>query len=270
MEAKKLTLEQIQALRSNAEKERATHAEVLSRLKLVTILPDLQLATLKSSYERKRFDEIMALLKAYTPASKQYELSSEVQVFIYEHKDLKEARNYMLQNCYPGCELAKRIIDDRLPPFIPVKKDDPNTSYIYPKFCSDAEVYMVEETLKACQKADKLTDELKFLDTYTTRYGLAAAADTALMDFLFVSTGRDSVLDTLESFVMTFIGRHGSLSVAAQLRLIQSGCHNAIMHYIMYSSYGIQDAEVVDALLERANPEEVKAYFNRWGRQWSV
>ena len=267
MEARKLTLEEIQALRSSAEKERATHAEVMARLRLVTLSPELQLATLKSSYERKRFDEIMALLRAFSSGNKLYELSSLVELFIYEHKDLKEAKDYMLQNCYLGYEVAKRVIDDKLPPFIPVKKDDPDAGYIYPKFCSDAEVYMVEETLKACQKADKLTDELKFLDTYTTRYGLAVAADTALIDFLFVSTGRDSVLDTLESFVLTFIGRHGSLSVAAQLRLIQSGCHNAIMHYIKYSSYGIQDAEVVDALLERADPEEVKAYFTRWGRQ---
>ena len=272
MEAKKLTLEQIQALRSNAEKERATHAEVLSRLKLVTISPDLQLATLKSSYDRKRMDEIMALLRAYSSGNKQYELAPEVQVFIYEHKDLNRARNYMLQNNHLTYEVEKRIFDDKLTPFIPVKIDDEDEikEYIYPKFCNDAEVYMVEETLKACEKADKLSDELKFLDIYTTKYPLSDSADTALMDFLFVSTGRDSTLDTLESFVMTYIGRHDKLSTAAQLRLIQSGCKKVIMHYITNSLCGIVDPEVADALLERADAEEVTAYFYRWGRQWSV
>lgn len=276
MEAKKLTLEQIQALRSNAEKERATHAEVLARLKLVTISPELQFATLKSSYERKRFDEIMALLKAYTPASKQYELSSEVQVFIYEHKDLSEARDYMLQNFLQNkhsgldYDVEKRIIDDKLPPFIPVKVGGNIEGYIYPKFGKNAEVYMVKETLKACEKADKITDELKFLDTYTMKHPLCDAADTALMDFLFVFTGRDSKLYTLESFVMTYIGRVDRLSRDAQLRLIQSGNHNAIMHCIALSFGGIKDKKVVDALLERADAEEVTAYFKRWAREWSV
>lgn len=266
MHNNKLTPEEIQALRENAEKERATHAEVMANIRRVIMSPDLQMSTIKSSYERNREDEILALLRNHVPSNKQYELSTEVKLFIYDDShNLKEAKAFLLQKNLLGYELEKRIFDDKLQPFY--KKDSSQyTQLVYPKFCPNAEVYMVEKTLEACKKADKLNGELDFLLEYIETYPLSPSGETALMDFLYVNTGRDSVLDTLESTVITYMGHHDCITPAAQLRIIQSGNHKVIMHCILHTVHGIQDPEVLDALLERAEPEEVKAYFARWAR----
>ena len=264
MEQKKLTPEKIQALRVSAEKERDAHAEVVKNLKAVTMSPTLQMTTLMSSYNRKRKDEVTALLLNYISGDKRYELATEVMQFIYDHEEeLPEAKRFMLQNNHLTFELEKRIFDDKLDPFF----TDDEGHVTYPKFSLTAEVYMVKETLKACQKADRLSDELNFLNKYTERYALTDSAELELTDFLFVSTGRDSVLDTLQSFVLGYLVRYQSIAAPAQLRIIQSGNHEVILYYITHSSKLIDDAEVLKALMDRADAEEVTAYYNRWAKE---
>ena len=268
MNQKKLSPEEIQELRRNAENERATHAEVMKNIRATIMSPQLQMTTLMSSYNRKRYDEILALLEAHADSNKLYELSSEVKIFIYEHSKqpndpLSKAKKFMLEHNRLGYELEKRLFDDKVPPFFTTNSG----RMTYPKFCADAEVYMVKETLKACQKSDKLTDELHFLDTYTQEHVLTAAAEVALMDFLFVTAGRDSVIDTLQSFVLTYIGRHQDLVQPAWLKAIKAGNHEVIMNLIAFTTQLTEDSTVVAALMERADAEEVTAYYNRWGRE---
>jgi len=263
MNRKKLSPEEIQELRCNAEKERATHAEVMKNIHAVTMSPQLQMTTLMSSYNRHRNDEIMALLQVHTLGNRQYELATEVMKFIYDHgQELSKAKDFMLKNNHLVYEIEKRIFDDKLTPFITTA----GGKVIYPKFSADAEVYMVKETLKACRKADKLTDELNFLDIYTQEHTLTAAGEIALMEFLLETHGRDSVLDTLCSFVMTYIGRHQNIVQPAWLSAIKSGNHDVIMHLITQTSTLTEDCAVVEALLERADEQEVTAYYNRWSR----
>lgn len=264
MERKKLLPEEIQALRASAEKERAKHAEIMKNFKAVTLSPQLQMTILMSSYERGRKDEIKALLEFHTSGNRQYELSSEVMMFIYEHGDeLSEEKDFMLKNNHLGYEVSKRIFDDKLPPFITT----PQGVTVYPKFCPYAEVYMVEETLKACQKADKLSDELKFLTDYTHGYVLSDQAELALTDFLFVSTGRNSVLDTLRAFVLGYLVHYQNIATDALLRIFQSDDHEIIQYYIAHSTKLISEKKVLDALFARADAEEVKTYYNRWAKE---
>lgn len=264
MNRKKLSPEEIQALRANAEKERAEHAEVMKNLRAVTMSPTLQMTTLMSSYNRHRKDEIMAMLTAFASGDKRYELCSEVKSFIYSHgEELSEAKSYMLQNMHLGYTLEKLIFDDKVQPFVTTNSG----KLIYPKFCADAEVYMVNETLNACQKAFKLTGELHFLDTYTQEHALCNNGEEALMEFLFVTTGLDSVLDALSGFVLTYISRHPSITPEACLRAIKSGNHEVIMQLIKLTSTLTENSLVADALLKRADEEEVTAYFNRWARE---
>jgi len=266
MNNEKLTPEEIQVLRANAEKERAIHQDIMSKLRLVTMSPELQMSIWKSAYERKRNDEIMSLLQTYNRGDRRYELAPEVKLLVYEHgNELTEAKAYLLENLYLGYEIEKRVYDDKLPPFIK-RGEGEHARLTYPKFCNDAEVYMVEETLKACQKADKLTDELKFLLSYIETNHLSNKAEVALMGFLFASTGRDSVLDSLESVVMTYIGHQEQVATQAEVRMIQSGCHRVIMHYITHSQFGIRSDESIEALLNRANREEVTAHFDCYAR----
>ena len=261
---RKLTPEEIQALRLDAEKERAAHAEVKKNLKAVTMSSQLQMSTLLSSYQRGRKDEILALLQTHATGNRQYELSSEVMLFIYEHgKELPEAKEYMLQNNHLVYEVEKRIFDDKLPPFITTRKGD----VLYPKFCLNAEVYMVEQTLQACQKANKLSNELKFLTDYTAQHPLSTAAEFALTNFLFVNTGRDSVIDALRAFVLGYLVQYQHIADDALLRIIKSGAHEIILYYITHSTKIIETPEVINALLERADAEEVTAYYNRWARE---
>lgn len=264
MERKKLTPEEIQALRVNAEKERAAHAEVMKNIKATVMSSELQMSTLMSSYKRNRQDEIKTLLETYSDKYKKYELADEVKLFVYEHGDeFSEIRLFMLTHNHLGFALEKRIFDDKWAPF---KKLEDNT-ISYPKFCPEAEVYIVKETMKNCQKADKLSDELDFLTTYNKSHTLSVPAEVALTDFLFVTNGRDSVLDALESFVLDYLGRHQGITEEAQVRLIQSGNHRVIMYYITHSLVPISAPKVLDALMDRADAEEVTAYFNRWAKE---
>lgn len=264
MEQRKLSLEEIQALHANAEKERAKHAEIMKNFKAVTLSPQLQMTILMSSYERGRKDEIKALLEFHMSGNRQYELSSEVMMFIYEHGDeLSEEKDFMLKNNHLGYEVSKRIFDDKLPPFITT----PQGETVYPKFCPYAEVYMVEETLKACQKADKLSDELKFLTDYTHGYVLADVAEVALTNFLFVSSACDDVIKCLRSFVLDYLVCHRHIADDALLRIIKAGDHEIILYYITHSTLIISDSKVLNALKERADAEEITAYYNRWARE---
>lgn len=265
MNSKKLSPEEIQALRVNAEKERATHASVMTNLSHVILSPTLQMTTLMSSYERHRIDEIMVLLDTYAiGGKKQYEMATEVMQFIYDHGDeLPEVKTYMLQNNHLVYEIEKRIFDDKLAPFF----KDENGIITYPKFSPNAEVYMVTETLKACQKANRLTNELNFLNFYISKHELSSLAEVALTEFLFASHGRDSVLDSLQTFILGYLDHYGNVCRAAQLRIIQSGNHDVILYYIRHAQPLINAQEVIDALMERADEEEVVAYYNRWAKE---
>lgn len=264
MVQKKLLPEEIQALRVNAEKERAAHAEVMTNLRAVTMSPKLQMTTLMSSYNRQRDDEIMALLEAHAEKEKRYDLAPEVMLFIYEHGDeLSEAKNFMLANNHLVYELEKRVFDDKLPPFFTDEKD----IVTYPVFSNSGEVYMVKETLKACLKADKISDELVFLTDYTEKHKLSDAAEVALTDFLFVTNGRDSVLDTLRSFVLGYLVHYQDIAADALLRIIQADDHELIQYYVAHSTKLISDEKVLDALFDRADAEEVTTYYNRWAKE---
>lgn len=264
MVQKKLLPEEIQALRANAEKERAKHAEIMKNFKAVTLSPQLQMTILMSSYERGRKDEIKALLEFHTSGNRQYELSSEVMMFIYEHGDeLSEEKDFMLKNNHLGYEVSKRIFDDKLPPFFTDEKD----IVTYPVFSNSGEVYMVKETLKACLKADKISDELVFLTDYTEKHKLSDAAEVALTDFLFVTNGRDSVLDTLRSFVLGYLVHYQDIAADALLRIIKTDDHELIQYYVAHSTKLISDKKVLDALFERADAEEVTTYYNRWAKE---
>lgn len=263
MERKKLTPEEIQVLRADAEKERAAHRQVISNLSLTTMSSTLQMMTVVSSYERMRESEVLLFLAKFAKVTLRYELSDAVKMFIYERGDeFPKAKAYMLQHNHLGYLLEKRIIDDNLSPFYKNAHD----KMVYPKFADSSERYLVERTLNACQRANKLSDELRFLTAYTSDNKLCHCAETSLMDFLTVTTVRDSVIDTLESFVLSYIGCHEDLAPDAQLRMIKSGNHKVIMYYITHSKLGIDNA-VVDALLERADAEEVTAYFKRYAKQ---
>lgn len=264
MNQKKLTPEEIQELRINAEKERETHAEVMKNIRATVMSPKLQMNTLMSSYNRHRRDEIMALLKAYIPKDKRYELSDEVKLFIYNHgAEFSEIRLYMMVNNHLGFTLEKCIFDDSWSPF--KKMEDGKLSY--PRFSPEAEVYIVKETMKRCLNALKLTDELSFLTEYTNRYKLSVPAEIALTDFLFATNGRDSVLDALASFVLGYLVAHQDITEEAQLRIIKSGNHEVIMYYITHSLKLLSAPDVLKALMDRADAEEVIAYYDRWARE---
>lgn len=264
MVAKKLTPQEIEVLRDNAEKERTAHTVVLGNLRLVTMSSALQMTTVTSSYERKREDEVLAFLEKFTPENTRNELVDAVKMFIYEHgNEMPNAKWYMLRHNHLGYIIEKRIIDDNLSPFY----QNEHNNMVFPKFVSSSESYLVKKTLEACQRANKLTDELRFLTEYTKDNRLEHCPETTLMDFLFVTTGRDSVIDALKSFVLTYIGIHEELAPDAQLQMIKSGCHEVIMHYILHSKKGICDKAVEKALLERADAEEVTAYFQRYAMQ---
>jgi len=264
MNQKKLTPEEIQELRLNAEKERATHAEVMKNIKATVMSPTLQMTTLMSSYNRHRKDEIEAFLKAYTQKDKKYELSDEVKLFIYEHgEEFSKIRLFMMTHNHLGFALEKRIFDDKWSPF--KKLEDGMLSY--PRFCPEAEVYIVKETMKNCLKANKLTNELQFLTTYTNRYALSVPAEIALTDYLFATNGRDSVLDALASVVLGYLVQHQAMTEEALLRIIKSGNHEVIMYYITHSLKLISAPKVLEALMDRADAEEVTAYYDRWARE---
>lgn len=262
--SRKLTPEQIQEIRVMAEKKREAHRQVMAHLSLITMSPQLQMTTLMSSYKRGREDEILKLLEVHTTGSRRYELASEVMLFVYTHKDeLPEAFSFMLQNNRLIHELETRIFDDKVPPFF----TDENGNKRYPKFSKFAEGYMVKKTLEACEKADKLTDELDFLSEYTKDNPLSDVAQVKLIDYLFVTTGRDSVLDALQRFVLRYLERYKDICYTAQIRLIQSGNHELIMYYITHSIILIFDCEVIVTLIDRADEEEITAYYNRYARE---
>ena len=264
MNQKKLTPEEIQELRLNAEKERITHAEVMKIINVTVMSPTLQMTTLMSSYNRHRKDEIMAFLKVYTKKAKRYELSDEVELFIYEHGDeLPDIRLFMISNNHLCFTLGKRIFDEKLAPF----KKRKNGKLTYPRFTPQTEVYIVKETMNNCLKANKLTDELQFLTTYTNRYKLSVPAEIALTDFLFATNGRDSVLDALASVVLGYLVQHQAMTEEALLRIIKSGNHEVIMFYITHSWKLISAPKVLEALMDRADAEEVTAYYDRWARE---
>ena len=263
MNRKKLSPEEIRVLRSNAEKERTTHAEVMKNIKAVTMSPQLQMTTLLSSYERGRKDEILALLQAHTTENRKYELSAEVKLFIYKHGDeLQNEKKFMLKNNHLGYEIEKLLFDDKYSPFFLIAG-----RYIgYPKFCANSEVYMVKESLKECLKVDRLTNELHFLDEYTMYIALSSAGEIALMEFLSATHGRDSTLDALCNFVKNYIVRHRNINPMAWLKAIQYGNHDVIMHLIRYATL-TDDVSVVNALIERADEEEITSYFSRWAKE---
>ena len=263
--SRKLTPEEIQEISIAAKRKVAAHSQVLANLTLVILSPQLQMTTLMSSYERGREDEILRLLEIHTTGTRRFELASEVMLFIYNHRnELPEAYRFMLQNNRLFYELETRIFDDKIPPFF----TDENGNKGYPKFDKKAEVYMVSKTMTACEKADKLSDELDFLSEYTRNNQLSDVAEVRLMDFLFVTAGRDSVPDTLQKFVLDYLKHYRSICYTAQKRLIQSGNHELIMYYIKNSREVIFDREVIEALHERADEEEIRAYYDRYASEW--
>ena len=265
---KKMTADEVQLLRERAEKERANHAWAMNLIKDVEkgTVPPLSKGYQMLIAERQRESELMALLEIYAEnLGGRLVLDDEVQEYIFKHADkLPQVKEFLIKNftlCY-AVEMC--IFKDDNPLFM--KVDDEMQEY-YPKFSPEGEKFIVEETLKKCRALRSVTSEMYFLTGYTKRYELSPAAQNALMDYLYVRTAWDSVSEALERFVIDYIVKYQNLVIPAQLKLIRSGNHKAIMCYIEHSSQGIQAKEVLNELIERGDREEITAYFNRYANE---
>ena len=260
----KITAEEVQLLRTNAEKERKIHAQVLELI--ATCQKPLTEAQELEILARKRESEVLKLLEVYAKeyASHRFGfvLSVPAQLFIYDsNNNLPKSKDYMLHKTELCSAVEKKIFDDDLQIIINEEGKLDN----YPKFTSEGETYMVEQTLKKAVQSENADESvLIFLHEYTQTHNLSSDADTALMEFLFVQADCKKPKKYLCRFVLDYLARYGILSASAQIRLIQSGNHDLIMYYITRSKKVISNQKVIDELISRGDREEVKAYFKRY------
>ena len=266
----KITAEEVQVLRTKAEKERKLHAQILELIAFARTNPKtLSEARQLEIVVRKREGEVLKMLEIFAEKQDQKNpvcvLSKPAQLFIYEDKNgLSKAKDYMLHHLSLCTAIERKIFDDDLQM---VYLEDGKIDN-YPKFSAEGEVYIVEKTLEKCAKAEeRITNELMFLNEYTRDHRLCDKAEVALMEFLFIKRDYDEVVRDLERFVLDYIIRYHGVCQPAQLRLIQSENHDLIMYYITRSEQIIDDKEVIDALIERGNKEEVTAYFERYEQE---
>ena len=264
-----MTAGEIQLLRQKAENERNRHAQMMHLIHSVEIgaAPPLSIAYQMEIVSREREDETLALLKVYVEKFGQDTgvfLSDAAQLYIYDDKNkLPQSKKYMLHSMPLCYSVERRIFDDDKPLYY---QETDGVKEFYPKFSPEGEEHMVEGTMENCNKAKIVTDELYFLRGYTKEHRLSPQGEVALMKFLS-SSDRSAVLDALENFVIEYLAQYKELCPAAQIDMIKSDDHKVIMYYITQSLDGIKDDEVVEALLNRAEREEVTAYFERYAKE---
>jgi len=268
MKQEKMTADEVQVLRENAERERNRHAWAMKLIRDVEkgIAPPLSRNYQLEIIERKRESEILALLEVYAEnQDNRLVLVDDAQKFILDHGDeLPNAKEYLLKN-FPLCLMVEvGIFRADKPMFM---KDGDEVKEFYPKFSQEGEEFIVKETLANCLKVDHITTELYFLTGYIKNHELSPLAQIALMDFLTPDTYSDRLTEELSNFVIDYIAKYKTLAFTAQLKLIRSGDHALIMYYITNSAEGIQTKEVLDALIKRGDREEITAYFNRYAHE---
>lgn len=258
----KITAEEIQLLRQNAENEREKHAQIMRLLHAIEIgaNPPLSEAQQMEIVGRGREDEVLALIDVYDGKfGHEPSLSDEVQLYIYDK--LPKAKESMLRSMHLCYRVECRIFDDDTPLYA---QEGEVTKEFYPRFSPEGEEYMVKSTLKNCEKQRTITNELYFLQGYTKEYRLTNAGEVALMKFLSSTYDRSPVLDALENFVIGYLAKYKELCAAAQLEMVRSDDHKVIMYYIENALECIKEEKVIDELLNRGEREEVTAYFNRY------
>jgi len=264
-----MTAEEIQLLREKAENERTKHAQTMHVINSFEIgaAPPLSTTAQMEIVIRQREDEVLALLEVY---DKKFQdlgvtLSDATQLYIYDDAyKLPKSKEFMI-HCMPICyQVECRIFDDDKPLFY---QEADGVKEFYPQFSPEGEVYMIEGTIKNCNKARISTDELYFLRGYTKERQLTTVGEVALMKFLSSSFSRSIVQDTLENFVIEYLAKYKELCPEAQIDMIRSNNHKVIMYYITESLDGIKDNKVVNELLNRAEREEVTAYFERYAKE---
>ncbi len=266
----KMTAEEIQLLREKAENERNRHAQMMHLIHSVEIgaAPPLSTAYQMEIVTREREDETLALLKLYVEKFGQDTgvfLSDAAQLYIYDDTNkLPKSKEYMLHSMPLCYSVERRIFDDDKPLYY---QETDGVKEFYPKFSPEGEEHMVEGTMENCNKAKIVTDELYFLRGYTKEHRLSVQGEVALMKFLSSSHDCSSVSDALENFVIEYLAQYKELCLEAQIDMIRSDNHKVIMYYITQSLDGIKDDEVIEALLNRAEREEVTAYFERYAKE---
>ena len=258
----KVTAEEIQLLRQNAENEREKHAQIMRLLHAIEIgaNPPLSEAQQMEIVAHGREDEVLTLIDVYDGKfGHDPSLSDEVQLYIYDK--LPKVKEYMLRSMPICYRVECRVFDDDKPLYY---KDGDITKELYPRFSPEGETYMVESTLRNCEKKRTITNELYFIQGYTKEYRLTEAGEIALMKFLSSTYDRSPVLDGLENFVIDYLAKYKTLCPGAQLEMIRSDDHKVIMYYIKNALECIKDENVINELLNRGEREEVTAYFDRY------
>lgn len=251
----KISAEELQQLRENAKQEHLLHQKIMQMISAGVILTEVQQMEVVT---RNKKSEVMALLKCNVP------IVESVQLYIYDDKNhLPEAKDYMIKNIQLEPAVEKKIFDDRLA--IYWDAEEGNNCYP-PRFSPAGEQYMVKETLAKCLQCDHITDELLFLHNYLQKYQLSPVADNALVSFLAVSAS-ENVMEALKRLVMDYIIRYEQLSYIAELSMVKAGNHEVIMLYIKRSKQIITSNAVIEALEERANRDEIVAFYERYANE---
>ena len=262
----KLTIAEINLLRDEAEKERATHRSILKEISsyeciwkengLDTMPEELQLQIL----ERNRKDEIEPLLDSYAKelyshlrgSTMKRELSTAFQLKLYEKRATKGNLVYvLLTKCLVCLSLEKILIDS-------------NSSHMFDPKSAEAEGYLVSTLIEKAKKYD----DASLFDTIGRYYRLRRFQDSSenlFVEFISsIKTGRDSTFDAAEKLLKDYISSYDYLTESAENTLVSKCNHALIMYYLENSKKGLSYQSSVDLLLKRANKEEIELYFKRY------
>lgn len=251
----KITAAEIALLKERAEAARAEHYRRMALIndfgkQGTSLSDDEQIAIIKGG----NIEEINSLLAVFS--RNEAMLNEESQLWLYSQQNKNEqAKKFMLSHNILCFALEKRLIDDD------------KLSYTR-QLSAEAEKYLVLKVLKNClSESSRQTAEkaLQPLQEYVKNFAFSEKAQVEMMNFLYVDTGRDKVIDMLENFVYSYvIEDQKRLVPEAQLLMVRSRNHRLILDYIQLSEEGLTAPEAVDELLKNADREEVEAYFMRY------
>ena len=277
----KITAEEIQQLRENAERERGLHQKIMHAILALRGIrqPDGTFPSIPLSPEdqmlilrRGREDEVMEMLQAYaeTDWEKVGACCTQAQIYIYEQARkggtalMKKANLYMLGNCLLTSQFEKHMIDAvwNTEQFAQI-----DSLWSRRKKTPEAEVYMIMKTLQDLQRQGViLTIETQCISTYVADNQLSPEGEEALMKFINLRQLRKVVRDKLRGIVLQYIKTY-PLSSLGQEALIATQDHNFIIDFIAISPKSFTSATAVALLVKRSIRTELVAFFKRYAQE---
>ena len=276
----KITAEEIQQLRENAEKERGLHQKIMHVILALRGIrqPDGTFPSMPLSPEeqmlilrRGREDEVVEMLQAYaeTDWEKVGSCCTQAQIYIYEQARkggmtwMKKANLYMLENCLLTPQFEKHMIDT----VWNIELSQIDSLWSRRKKTPEAEVYMIMKTLQDIQRQGViLTIETQCISTYVADNQLSPEGEEALMKFINLGQLRKVVKDKLRGIVLQYIKTY-PLSSLGQEALVATQDHNLIMEFIVTSPKSFTSSTAVALLVKRAIRTELVAFFKRYAQE---